>query len=70
MIPVNSYHHQAVKELAPALKAMASSPDGLIEAAYMPEKKFVWAVQWHPEFSYRKDERSLKIFSAFAEAMK
>ena len=70
VIPVNSYHHQAVKELAPALKAMASSPDGLIEAAYMPEKKFVWAVQWHPEFSYRKDERSLKIFSAFAEAMK
>lgn len=47
---VNSLHHQAIKELAPALCAAAVAPDGLIEAAWMPEKRFVLAVQWHPEF--------------------
>ena len=29
---VNSYHHQAVKDLSPLLKAIAFSNDGLIEA--------------------------------------
>lgn len=64
-LPVNSYHHQAVKELAPGLKAMAYSEDGLVEAIYMPTKKFVWALQWHPEFSFKSDANSRKIFEAF-----
>ncbi len=68
-LPVNSCHHQAVKKLAPALEAMAFSPDGLIEAVCMPGKKFLWAVQWHPEFSYRTDAHSRRIFSAFVESM-
>ena len=29
---VNSYHHQAVKDLAPKAEAMAYSEDGLVEA--------------------------------------
>lgn len=65
---VNSYHHQAVKVLAPELKVMAESEDGLIEAVYMPGKRYVWAVQWHPEFSFQKDEDSLKIVTALIEA--
>lgn len=65
---VNSYHHQAIKVLAPGLAEMARSEDGLVEAVYMPNKSFVWAVQWHPEFSFRTDENSRKIFSAFVEA--
>ena len=65
---VNSYHHQAVKELAPAWSAMAVAPDGIIEAAYMPGKRFVWAVQWHPEFSFRVDENSRKLFHALVRA--
>jgi len=67
-LPVNSYHHQAVKELSAQLQPMALSPDGLIEAVWMPEKPFVWAVQWHPEFSHRTDENSRKLFRAFVEA--
>ena len=47
---------------------MAFSEDGLAEAMYMPEKRFIWAVQWHPEFSYDTDENSRKIFCAFSEA--
>lgn len=65
---VNSYHHQAVKRLADPLCECAISGDGLIEGVFMPDKKFVWAVQWHPEFSYKKDEVSLKILKAFVAA--
>ena len=46
---MNSCHHQAIRELAAPFRAMAAAPDGLIEAIYMPEKRFVWGVQWHPE---------------------
>ncbi|MBQ1821699.1 MAG: gamma-glutamyl-gamma-aminobutyrate hydrolase family protein [Clostridia bacterium] len=67
-IGVNSCHHQAIKTLAPGLQPMAISPDGLVEAVYAPEKRFVWAVQWHPEFFFRKDESSRKLFQAFVRA--
>ena len=67
-IAVNSYHHQAVRSLAPGLEAMAESSDGIVEALYYPEAKFLWAVQWHPEFSFRTDENSRLIFKAFVQA--
>lgn len=67
-LAVNSYHHQAVKTLAPKLSMMACSEDGLVEAVYMPDKRFIWGVQWHPEFSYKTDETSMKIFEAFVRA--
>lgn len=67
-LAVNSYHHQAVKELAPCLRPMAVSEDGLTEALYMPGKRFIQAVQWHPEFSYRKDEDARKLFGSFVGA--
>lgn len=66
---VNSYHHQAVKETAPDLKVMATSADGIVEAVYKPDNRFLWAIQWHPEFSYQTDENSMKIFHAFVDAM-
>ena len=65
---VNSYHHQAVRDLAGALKPMAMSPDGLIEAVWHPGQRFLWAVQWHPEFAWRSDPAALAIFRAFVEA--
>lgn len=64
---VNSYHHQAVKTLSDKVKAMAVSEDGLTEALYMPDRAFVWGVQWHPEFAL-KDGASRKIFDAFVQA--
>jgi putative glutamine amidotransferase len=46
----NSFHHQAVKDLAPALIATGWSDDGVIEAVEgRPEDPWLLAVQWHPE---------------------
>lgn len=67
-LAVNSCHHQAVRDLAPGLAPMAAAPDGIIEAVYEPGKRFVWAVQWHPEFSYKGNQDSRKIFAAFVGA--
>ena len=67
-LSVNSYHHQAVKETAPGLTVMAVSTDGLAEALYKPDHRFLWAVQWHPEFSWKTNESSRKIFRAFVNA--
>jgi len=64
-IGVNSYHHQAVKKLSPAFKASAISEDGLVEGIYMPDRKFIVGVQWHPEFFYEKDIFSRKLVAAF-----
>lgn len=69
-LQVNSYHHQAIKELAPALRVMAEAEDGLIEGVYMPDRKFVQGVQWHPEFSYQVDCDQLQIVGAFVNACK
>ncbi len=68
-IGVNSYHHQAIKKISPYLKAAAISEDGLIEAVYMPDVKFVLGVQWHPEFSYVKDNNSVKIVKSFVKSL-
>lgn len=65
---VNSYHHQAVRELAAPLQAMAVSPDGLIEAVRHPGHRFIWGVQWHPEFAWKSDPAAGIIFKAFVDA--
>ncbi len=69
-IMVNSLHHQGVKKLAGRLCAAAFSEDGLIEAAYMPEAKCIFAVQWHPECSYGNDADAMKLFQFFVNAAK
>ncbi len=67
-LPVNSCHHQAIRDLAPSLQPMAVSEDGLVEAVCLPQRSFLWAVQWHPEFSHKTDENSKKIFRAFVKS--
>lgn len=68
-LAVNSYHHQAVRKLSPALLPMAYAEDGLVEAVYKPDARFVWAFQWHPEYSYTTDAAGKAIFAAFADAL-
>lgn len=47
---VNSFHHQAVDQLAPGLASAAHAPDGIVEALELPGHSFGLAVQWHPEW--------------------
>ncbi|MCR4683526.1 MAG: gamma-glutamyl-gamma-aminobutyrate hydrolase family protein [Clostridiales bacterium] len=46
---VNSWHHQAVKDVGEGLVVTARADDGIIEAMEMPGKTFVFATQFHPE---------------------
>ena len=62
---VNSYHHQAIKKLAPEFSAAALSPDGIIEAIFHQNRRFVLGVQWHPERDGDEISQNAKIISAF-----
>ncbi len=71
-IKTNSFHHQAVKAIAPGFIASAVADDGTVEAIE-PEKnngRFLLAVQWHPEYLFKHDAPAKKIFKAFVEAAK
>lgn len=67
-LQVNSFHHQAIKDIAPSLKSAGVAPDSIIEAIYHPEKKFFLGIQWHPEHLFRSNEDALLIFRAFVNA--
>ena len=63
---VNSRHHQAIRDLAPQLRAVAWADDGIIEAAEPTDRSAPWtlAVQWHPE-----DLTERALFDGFAQAI-
>jgi putative glutamine amidotransferase len=65
---VNSRHHQSVDRVAPGALVTARAPDGVIEGLELPGKRFVLAVQWHPEA--RTDRADLRLFQAFRDAMR
>ena len=69
-IEVNTLHHQAIKDLGDNLTPMAIAPDGIIEAARMEDKRFVWGIQWHPEYMFKTDPNSMSIFSYFINQCK
>ncbi len=48
-VAVNSYHHQAVKDIAPGFVATAFGLDGVIEAMEKEGSTRVFGVQFHPE---------------------
>lgn len=60
---VNSLHHQGIRKKAPNVKINAMATDGLIEGIEVENAKMAMAVQWHPEFLYKNDESSQKIFN-------
>lgn len=66
-IDVNSLHHQALKNVAPGLRVIARSPDGVVEAVESEDERFLIGVQWHPELM-EDDERFGKLFEAFVES--
>jgi putative glutamine amidotransferase len=71
-LAVNSMHHQAVRDVAPALRVSARSEDGIVEAIELPEARFFIGVQWHPEELLQSELESRaameRLFRAFVEA--
>jgi len=64
----NSDHHQAIREIAPGLSAVAEAPDGVIEAVEMPGHPWLVAVQWHPERTAAEDPIQQRLFDQFVIA--
>ena len=67
-LATNSSHHQAIREVAPPLRAVAWSEDGVIEAAEARDERFLLAIQWHPENLAAKRTEHLALFAALVEA--
>jgi putative glutamine amidotransferase len=67
-VPVNSYHHQAVKDLAPGFRVTARAPDGVVEAMESTDHRFVLGVQCHIELLWNKDPRWFELYKNFLEA--
>ena len=61
---VNSFHHQAVKEVAPFFRAIATAADGINEAMEHTEKR-IFSVQWHPEAMAPQGDESMKALFAY-----
>lgn len=66
-IPVNSFHHQGIKDIGEDFEATMISEDNIIEAIEMKGDRFVVGVQWHPELLVEKHPEYLKLFTSFLE---
>ena len=66
IVKVNSYHHQAVKELSSDLVVSACSSDGLVEALESRDLSDQWivAVQWHAEAMRESGAEQRRFFEA------
>jgi putative glutamine amidotransferase len=65
---VNSFHHQALKQIGRGLRVVARAPDGVIEAVEAPNAGFVLGVQFHPEELVGVCGQARRLFRAFVEA--
>ena len=63
-----SWHHQAIRAVAPGLEVVAEAPDGTIEAVEMPGQPWLIAVQWHPELTAQNDPSQQRLFDALIAA--
>lgn len=71
-LEINSYHHQAIRDVAPNLVVTARADDGLIEAVESREHRWVTGVQWHPErheASAEDSDPDVRLFKAFSAAV-
>ena len=63
-----SWHHQAIRRVAPGFEVVAHAPDGTIEGLEMPSHPWLIAVQWHPELTAAEDPIQQRLFDALVEA--
>ncbi len=67
-LAVNSFHHQAVKEVPQGFRVTAMSEDGIIEGMESTTFRPILGVQWHPEcFILEADRTMMPIFNWLTE---
>ena len=67
-LAVNSFHHQAVKEVPSGFRVTATSCDGIIEGMESTTFRSILGVQWHPEcFILENDRTMMPIFRWLTE---
>ncbi|KPJ51276.1 hypothetical protein AMJ40_00260 [candidate division TA06 bacterium DG_26] len=64
-IRVNSFHHQAIKDVARGYKISAVAPDGTIEGIESVSKRWVIGVQFHAEYLWEKHPEFKALFVEF-----
>ncbi len=67
---VNSFHHQAIKDVAKGYKVTAKAGDGVVECIESENYSFCVGVQWHPEMLFRVDEDMSNLFKTFINESK
>ena len=65
---VNSFHHQAVRDVPAGFVATARTADGVIEAIEKPEASFCLGLQFHPELMAARHEFIAAIFQGFVRS--
>ena len=65
---VNSYHHQAVDQTGPGMRAVGWAPDGIVEAIESANGSFALGLQWHNEFHMRDGDRFARPLLALIDA--
>ena len=65
----NSFHHQAVDQLAKGLLPEALAAEGFPEAYRGAGGQWILGVQWHPEVSFKVEANSRRIFASFLQAL-
>lgn len=69
-VNVNSYHHQAVKQVAPGFRVTAQAGDGVVEGIERIDGHFVVGVQWHPEMLAADDPVQQALFDGFVDEVR
>ena len=65
---VNSFHHQAVRDVPEGFIVTAKAKDNVIEAIESPTHRFALGVQCHPEMMWERQPEALNLFTAFLKA--
>ena len=69
-ILTNSFHHQAIKDLATGFKVVALAEDGVIEGFESLEHFFVMGIQFHPEMMWHQNEQMFKVAKYFHDVVR
>lgn len=67
-IHVNSFHHEAIEQLAPSVRQAATSADGVTEAIEVRDHPFAIGIQWHQELLAGAEHPGDAVFQGLVDA--